>query len=344
MTNSFKLSRRLARFRALLTIALTLALVGCDNTESFSPDGSTHPEAGDPTTSADPISFGDDETPIEEEEEDGTLLTPTATPELASSFAGGIPFGLFALPTSWFGGRYNGAMRTLGPKAIRSELAAIKSRGGKIVLMLAGPQKYYKDGDGEFSLSKWKERINRFRGIEFSSYISDGTIIAHYLIDEPYDPANWSGRPVPGSTLDEMAKYSKSLWPNLPTVVRAEPYLIKWSGTYRYLDAAWAQYAWRKGDVKDYLSRNVNEAQRMGLGLVVGLAVKDGGNPKGTNMSPTEVESWGSALLSSSYPCAFVSYSYNWGMSDYLSTAAIKSSMDVLRRKAQNRSTKSCRS
>jgi hypothetical protein len=342
MTHSYKLSRRIARFRALLMVALTFALVSCDNTESFSPDGSTDVEAADPTASVDTLYF-DDEAPIEEEEEDGTQLTPVATPELARSFAGGIPFGLFAMPTSWFGNRYNGAMRTLGPNGIVSELAAIRSRGGRIVLMLAGPQSHYKDRDGHFSLSEWKQRIDRFRRINLSSYISDGTIIAHYLIDEPYDPANWSGRPVSGSTLDEMAKYSKSIWPDLATVVRAEPYMIKWSGRYRYLDAAWAQYTWRKGNVNDYLRRNVNEAQDMGLGLVVGLAVTVGGNPKGTKMSPSEVESWGSALLSSSYPCAFVSYSYRTG-SDYLSTSGIESSMDVLRRKAENRSTKSCRS
>jgi hypothetical protein len=326
-----------------VTVALILALVGCDNSDSFNPDGSSNPEAADPSTLEDPISLIDEDAPIEVEE-DETLMAPAVTPELANAFAGGIPFGLFAMPTSWFNSRYNGAMRNIGPSALRSELGAIKSRGGKVVLMLAGPQRHYKTADGHFSLSKWKQRIDRYRGIAISSYIDDGTIIAHYLIDEPYDPTNWNGRTVSGSTLDEMAKYSKSIWSRLPTVVRAEPYRIKWSGTYRYLDAAWAQYTYRKGNVYDYLSRNVADAKNMGLALVVGLAVKDGGNPKGTDMSPSEVESWGSALLSNSYPCAFVSYSYNWGMSDYLSTSSMKSSMDKLRRKAENRSTKSCRS
>ena len=79
--------------------------------------------------------------------------------------------------------------------------------------------------------------------------MNDGTVIAHYLIDEPYDPRNWAGQPIPGSTLEEMAQYSKQIWPNLTTIVRAEPYRIKWSGTYRYLDAAWAQFYNPRGNL-----------------------------------------------------------------------------------------------
>jgi len=57
-------------------------------------------------------------------------------------------------------------------------------------------------------------------------------------------------------------------------------------------------------------------------------------------MNATEVQTYGSALLSSSYPCAFISWQYN---STYLSSSSIKSAMDVLRNKAQNRSAKTCR-
>ena len=205
--------------------------------------------------------------------------------------------------------------------------------------MFAGNERHYKT-DGHFDLGKWKARVNRFRNVNFSDFVKDGTIVGHYLIDEPYDPANWAGRPVPGSTLEEMARYSKSLWPSMVTIVRAEPYLIKWRGTYRYLDAAWAQYLWRKGNVNDYIRRNISEAQRMGLGLVVGLNLRHGGTPNGTWMSPDEVKNFGSALLSSSYPCAFISWQYD---SKYLSSSSIKTAMSVLKSKAQNRASKSCR-
>ncbi len=219
MTYTFKLSRRLARLRAPLWAAAFLTVVGCGSSDTFAPGSSDAP--GDAPS--------------------------TNNPALATSFAGGIPIGMFAQPTELFGTRYNGAMRNISPDMLLDELAAIKSRGGRIVLMMAGSQPNYLNADGTFSLSKWKERIDRYRGIDFSSYVKDGTIIAHYLMDEPYDPANYGGEPVPGATLDEMARYSKSIWPSLVTVVRSEPYLIKWSGTYQYLDAAWAQYAGAQG-------------------------------------------------------------------------------------------------
>jgi hypothetical protein len=322
MPHSFKLSRRFARFRALGAVTVLLSLAACD--DSLNPDRST----------TDPV----DQVPVAGDDGDITLVTPAA-PTLASSFAGGIPIGLFAMPTSEYGSRYNGALRNIGTGQLVSQLSAIKARGGKVVLMMAGSQPYYKNSDGTFSLSKWKARVDRFRHVNISSYINDGTILAHYLIDEPYDPRNWSGHPVGGSTLEEMAKYSKSIWPSMKTVVRAEPSLIKWNGSYRALDAAWAQYLARKGDVDDYIRKEVSAAKQMGLGLVVGLNVLKGGTPNGSWMSPQEVEKFGSALLSTGYACAFISWQYG---PNNLETASMRDAMSALRRKAENVPSRSC--
>ena len=310
MTYTFKLSRRLARFRAAGLAALVLLASACESEDSFGPESGVDAPA-----------------------------IPQSPATASAAFAGGIPFGAFALPTSEFGGRYNGGMRNISPGELLDELATIKARGGKIVLMMAGKQSNYQDAAGHFSLTKWKQRIDLYRGVNFSSYVSDGTIIAHYILDEPYDPANWNGEPVQGATIEEMARYSKSIWPGLPTVVRAEPYLVKWSGTYRYLDAAWAQYLARKGDVGDYLERNVRDAQAMGLGLVVGLNVRHGGTPNLTPMSADEVESYGSALLNSSYACAFLNWEWD---ENYFSQSAIGAAMDRLRAKAESRTARKC--
>ncbi len=313
MAHHLEYARWGARFRALLAVALATVFGACDT--------------------SDKLTEVSDETPI-------TIAEPIADASFSSSFRGGIPMGLSAQPTSAFGSQYNGALRNIWPFELRSQLAAIKSRGGKVILMFAGNERNYKDGSGHFDLGKWKARVSRFRSVNFSDYVRDGTIVGHYLIDEPYDPANWSGRPVPGSTLEEMARYSKSLWPSMVTIVRAEPYLIKWRGSYRYLDAAWAQYLHRKGNVNDYIRRNVSEAQRMGLGLVVGLNLKHGGYPNKTWMSADEVKTFGSALLSSSYPCAFISWQWD---SRYLASSSIRNAMSVLKSKAQNRASRSCR-
>jgi hypothetical protein len=136
-----------------------------------------------------------------------------------------------------------------------------------------------------------------------------------------------------------MAKYSKQLWPGMATIVRTQPDYLGFN--HRYLDAAWAAYLWRRGNVNEYIRENVAEAQKRGLALVVGMNVLRGGNPNGTRMTASEVESWGSAMLSSSYPCAFIMWEWN---TDYLESSAMRSAMDGLRRKAENRSNRSCRS
>ena len=187
-------------------------------------------------------------------------------------------------------------------------------------------------------MSKWKARIDAYKGINFTPYINDGTVLGHYMIDEPNDPANWNGQPVSPATLEEMAKYSKSIWPDMPTVVRVEPGYL--ASNHKYLDAAWAQYLNRRGSVQDYIKRNVADAQARHVSLIVGMNVLKGGVPNLTPMTAAEVESWGSALLSSGYPCAFISW--NWDRS-YASSSGIGSAMDALRRQAQNRPTKSCR-
>jgi hypothetical protein len=314
MTHIVEFARRATRFRAALFVALATVFSACDATDRL--------------TSASDLA----DTP------EPTATTPTDA-SLALAFRGGIPMGYYALPTSQFGSDYNGALRNIWPDGLNRELAAIKARGGRVVLMMAGNERHYKDGSRHFSLTKWKERVNRFRRVNFSQYIKDGTIIAHYLIDEPNDPHNWGGRPIPGSTVEEMARYSKQLWPSMPTVVRTEPsYLIKTGRGYRYLDAAWAQYVTRKGTPSDYIRRNVADAQRAGLALITGLNVSMGG-PRGSRMSASLIKSAGSTLLNSSYPCAFISWKYE----SYATTSSVREAMRYLRNKAQSRASKSCR-
>jgi hypothetical protein len=325
MPNSCKWFRRKSRLRAVLPAVISLALVACDQGDVFNPDDSTTPQPGD-------------QGPLPVDDQTGVQVAEMDIPISASlSFAGGIPIGMFSQPVTTFNGRYNGSKLTVSPSSIVKVLSGAKAVGGRMVLMLAGDPRDFKDGDGHFSLSMWKARVDRFKSVNFGSYISDGTIIAHYLLDEPNDPNNWNGQPVPASTLEEMARHSKQLWPSMATVVRVHPSYLR--SDHRYLDAAWAQYLYRRGNVNDYIRKNVSDAQQRGLGLVVGLNFLDGGAPHGTPMSSSEVESWGSALLSSTYPCAFISYKYN---STFLSSPGVGSAMDALRSKAENRSSKSC--
>jgi hypothetical protein len=318
----YKLSTRSARLGACALSACLLALGACDANELLEPQADAPLEAADAAV--------DEKAGVEVVAFDDTLFASAVSRR-------GIPMGHFAQPASTYGRIYNGGHQNFSPGTIVQQLSAIRARGGRVVVAFSGSPKYYRT-NGYFSFEKWKSRVNRFRGINLSQFVRDGTIIGHYMIDEPNDPANWHGRPVPPLMLEQMARYSKQVWPNIATIVRVEPGYL--SRNHRYLDAAWAQYLYRKGPVESFLRRNVSAAQQRRLGLVVGLNVLKGGRPNGTRMTASEVKSWGSALLNSSYPCAFVNWTYD---RSYLGSRGMGDAMMTLRRKAENRSSKSCR-
>ena len=139
--------------------------------------------------------------------------------------------------------------------------------------------------------------------------------------------------------VEEMAKYSKSIWPTMNTIVRTQAtYLDNFATTYKYLDAAWAQYAERFGDPRAFLAGNVAAAKNKGLALVMGLNISMGTVRK-TELSAQQIESWGSALLADSYPCAFISWQYR---EPYMSRAEIRAAMSSLAQKARNHAARSC--
>lgn len=313
--------------RVLPVLVLALALGACDRADPTSPSDTPEPA----------IALG----------------AARVTPSFARSFRGGIPFGVFHLPKAEYGKVLNGSLANLDPSNLLSYLEAARQSGTRIMLSVVGRQTHYRNKNSSFSLALWKQRVDRFRGIDFSSYIADGTILGHYMLDEPHDQGNWGGATVSPATLDEMAKYSKQLWPTLPTVVRAWPAYLK-GHNYKYLDAAWAQYSPRYGassqrlPVKEFISKNVSEAKGAGLALVVGLNLLAGGSSRGlegyypSQLAPSasDLREFGSALLESSYACAFISWRYD---DRYLSRSDVKAAISDLAEQARSQPYKSCR-
>ena len=320
MTHTFKLARRTARFRALALGASFLAFGACNSTDQLSPSEPTAP-----VTTAD--------TPAEVVSLDG--------PELyTGKNAPGIAFGAFNLPNSLYGSTHTGSVKASGPSDILSTLYAARSRGARVVVRMSGGDSYFKNSDGTFSLTKWKYRIDRFRNVNIKPYIDDGTLIGHFLLDEPYDPTNWGGKTISQSTVEAMAKYSKSIWPSLPTVVRAPATWANSSSTsYSYLDATWNQYVLRKGDLNNWLNANISAAKAKGLAMIVGINMLNGGTD-GKAVTASQLKSWGSTLASSSYSCAFLSWQYN---STYFSRSDIKDALKYVGYKAKNHAWKSCK-
>jgi hypothetical protein len=259
----------------------------------------------------------------------------------------GIPFGAFHPPIELYGPEYSGSYRAPKPDSLLIELEAARRTNTRVMLNFSGPSWWFADGGG-FNMTKWKQRVDRFRAIDFGSYIADGTVVGHFIMDEPADPSNWNGDLVTPAELDEMARYSKEIWPNLPAIVRAWPVYVK-DYQFQYLDAVWAQYLWRLGDIDSFIATNVNLAKAAGLALVAGLNVSNGGSPSsgipGRNpgkqaMNAEEVRTWGSILLSEPYMCALIVWRY---MPDYFARQDIQEAMLDLNHQAENHPKQDCR-
>lgn len=214
------------------------------------------------------------------------------------------------------------------------------------MLSMVGAERRIRGKDGHFSLEKWKQRLDRYRGFDISSYIEDGTIMGHYIMDEPHDRTNWNGKLVSHAEVDAMAKYSKEIWPSMVTIIRGWPDYLK-GYQYRYLDAAWAQYSDRFGEINAFISNNVRDAKASGLGLVVGLNLLAGGDNTGISgfyagkyaMSASQVRRWGGALLDEPHVCAFISWKYD---ETYFSRSDIRAALEELSQKARARPKKAC--
>jgi len=200
----------------------------------------------------------------------------------------------------------------LTPENIIPLLNDARARGGRLILKLClGHDSYVKNADGTFSLTKWKELVGRFRNVNLTPYINDGTIVGHFIIDEPHRTAKWGGKVIPQATVEAMAQYSKQLWPTMTTFVHTKTdWLADTPVTYRYLDAGWAQYAVGKGEVNTWITSEIAQAKRKGLGLVIGINVIAGSSANGGirgyypgyyAMSATQLKNWGTALLNQSY-------------------------------------------
>jgi hypothetical protein len=265
----------------------------------------------------------------------------------------GIVFGSYNMPNEYLNSVHTGWMQggPLDPSSILSKLSGARAKGGRVVVKLCkGHDDYVKNADGTFSLSKWKSLVGRYQNVGLDPYIRDGTILGHYLIDEPQRASRWGGKVISQATLEAMAKYSKQLWPAMTTMVRVAPsWLAGSSVTYTYLDAGWAQYASGKGEAATWIAAEVAAAKRKGLGIAVGMNVLDGGNgsskiPGRTrgkySMSASEIRSYGSALLNQSYACGFFNWSYD---GTYYGRSDIKSAMADMSTKARSHARTSCR-
>jgi hypothetical protein len=167
---------------------------------------------------------------------------PGGPDSLLAGVGRGVPFGLFRLPDQALGPPYTAAHQIVSRSDIAGALRAAQASHIRLVLNLAGSPGRYTNPDGTFNMALWRARVDSYGDVDFAPYVTKGLILAHYLVDEPQASASWGGRGISHPEVEEMAKYSKSIWPSLPTAVRAAPGWLQAGGiAWQSLDIAWAQ-------------------------------------------------------------------------------------------------------
>ena len=247
--------------------------------------------------------------------------------------------GLEQAPVSEYTTRWTGSVYKATPSQIADQLSKAAAAQTKLIVML-GVTSQVKNANGTFSLTKWKAAVDQYRSLSLGSRITGGTFYLHYLVDQPQCSSCWGGQAIPWATVEEMAKYSKAIWPGLATVARVAPTdLAKATFAWTYLDAGWAQYNTKKGDLGKYLSAQVASARAERLGLVAGLNADDASGVNTAPMTASQIKQFGTKLASEPAVCALAVWKYDAG---YLAQTGIRAAFDSVATLAKSRSAASC--
>jgi hypothetical protein len=284
---------------------------------------------------------------------------PTGTPIVGSSpseavihnaASAGVPYGPFHLPEANYAAPFTATIQMpSSPNGLLKILNTARQKHMRVLVRLAGGKDNYQNADGSFNLSMWKTKVSAYKGVDLSGYVADGTLVGHYLFDEPHAKNQWNGKPVPPNDVEGAAQYSKQLWPYLTTFIRSDMSYLQGKTDWVYLDAGWEQFSAKDGPVTDFITREVAFAQRLKLGLVAGLNVLDGGSGESGirgyssgkwAMSAAEVKSFGSALLANSGVCGFFTWKYD---PTYYGRSDIRQSMAALGQAAASHPATPCR-
>jgi hypothetical protein len=258
-----------------------------------------------------------------------------------------MPFGPWHLPMTEYGS-FSGVVRGLHRDHPVLDLEHARRTGTRVLVAMAGSESQYKDENGHFDLAKWKQRVDRFKDVDFAPYVADGTVIGHLIMDEPEDPTNWNDKLVTRDEIEEMARYSKQLWPSMAAIIRGWPAYLK-GYPFKNLDAGWAQYHVRFGDINAFIQSNVRDAKASNLALIMSVnLLSGGGKDEGLAgyhkdkyaLNPSQLRAWGNAIMDEPYICAFLSWQYHEG---YFTRSDIKPILDNLAERARNRPKKLCR-
>jgi hypothetical protein len=235
----------------------------------------------------------------------------TVKPALGSGTPTGVPFGPFSLwkgiaglPTAGVA-PFTASIDYTDANLIVQRISTARALNKKLLLMTTDNGHAPYITAGAFDLVKWKAAMDTYKTPEIQAAVAagvaDGTIIGNSLLDEP-NHKDWGGV-ITKATLDEMASYSKSIFPSMPAGVVAP---FNWRPTERYqvVDFIVAQ-TWKTTVTPAEFRDGVLSAAKLngvavalslnlfGAPPVAGCALtKDGTCP----MTAAEIRDWGQVL------------------------------------------------
>ena len=175
--------------------------------------------------------------------------------------------------------------------AVNTYLPMIESAGWQACFRISGNNSTFTNGT-DFDIDMWTTNVEAWEGTGLQTYIDDGTLFGHMILD---DITDWSylywGTDPTGDEIEAMAQRSKELWPNWMTFVREKPSAmpVPTKGYYEYLDACLYQYRYKDTedsglDVATCAANENAAAQAIGLICAGGLNICDGGD--GSSLQP----------------------------------------------------------
>jgi hypothetical protein len=273
MTHTFKLARRMARFRVIAAVTALLVACSCGGEDL----ATTAPSA--PDTAPNDTLAPADQAP-----------NPEPVPNPAPSLVG-IPFGpsdawndvVLKADTDVF----SASVGASEASSIVQQLQLARSQGVKLILAMTGGSHNKYLTNGVFDQAKWHAKMNSYDTPEIKAAVAaavvDGTLIGTSVMDEPnvYGAGDGNTWGPPGTMtkkrVDALCAHVKSMFPTLPVGVAQGHNAFEPEKSYAVCEFIIDQYSSHKGDVTQYREEGVALARRDGHAVMFAMNILNGG-------------------------------------------------------------------
>ena len=194
------------------------------------------------------------------------------------------PFGLWTMNKIEYGpAPFTGSHNFINADTLVLQINAARNKGHRLIVAMAGGPSSRYVTSGQFDLAKWKAVMNTYNKSSLktavAAAVTDGTLIGNMLIDEP-ETKQW-GTTLTKAKIDQMAAYSKTIFPTLRVGVNHGPPAYKWRSTeiYTKVDYVVYQYAhWvTQGNITSWRDAVLARAQVDHVTPAFSLNVLNGG-------------------------------------------------------------------